>query len=61
MQRDVPPSGYAFDWVHRLSLVPKDLLSLGPKETLPVTVEHCEHLQNGMDNHCGGARATFRM
>ncbi|KAF9643353.1 hypothetical protein BDM02DRAFT_3191788 [Thelephora ganbajun] len=61
-QQDAPPPEDAFAWAHQLSLIPKDLLPLGPKETSLITVECCEHLQNGMDgcsrgrplrqNHC---------
>ncbi|KAF9643984.1 hypothetical protein BDM02DRAFT_3191015 [Thelephora ganbajun] len=54
-RQDTPPSKDAFVWVHRLSLIPKDLLLLGPRETSPVTVERCQHLHNEADNR-GGCR-----
>ncbi|KAF9642821.1 hypothetical protein BDM02DRAFT_3192626 [Thelephora ganbajun] len=51
-RQDAPPSKDAFVWVHQLSLIPKDLLPLGPRETSPVTVEGY-HLQNNANNRSG--------
>jgi len=61
VERYVPRSGDAFAWVHRLPIVPKELLPPGPGETSLITVERYEHLQNDVDNRSGGASATLRL
>lgn len=59
--QNTSPSKDAFTWIHQLSLIPKDLLPPGPKETSSVTVDRWGGSENEAVNHSRGTGPTFRL
>ena len=53
--------GEIFDWLHQLSPIPNEILSLDLGETSLFVVERCGGLETRMNDRDRGTSTTFRL
>ena len=53
--------GEIFDWLHQLSPILNEILSLDSGETSLMVVEHCGGLETRMNDCDRGTSTTFRL
>ena len=60
-QGDASTMGEIFNWLHQLSPIPNEILSLDSGETSLFVVERCGGLETRMNNRNRGMSTTFRL